>query len=211
MVARADHQACGGEPVDYPAKIKCCGFPIIAAREETALGELVQPIEQAIEAGADAMVTPCPLCHLSLDAWQQKLEKATGRDLRPADHPPVAADRRGRRARGVGAEVPPAHRLGAARAREARAVAQRRARFAALRHLNRRRGGFRRGGSWSRRAGTSPAPARPASRSRRAEPGSAGRLAPPAALQSAARALALCPLLPGRPAARRTAADHQRQ
>jgi succinate dehydrogenase / fumarate reductase cytochrome b subunit len=71
--------ACGGEPIDYPAKIKCCGFPIIAAREETALGELIQPIEQAIEAGADVMVTPCPLCHLSLDAWQQKLEAATGR------------------------------------------------------------------------------------------------------------------------------------
>ena len=74
-------QACGGEAVDYPAKIKCCGFPIIAAREETALGELIQPIEQALEAGADAMVTPCPLCHLSLDAWQQKLEKATGRSF----------------------------------------------------------------------------------------------------------------------------------
>jgi succinate dehydrogenase / fumarate reductase, cytochrome b subunit len=72
-------EACGGEPVDYPAKIKCCGFPIIQAREETALGELIQPIEQAMEAGADAMVTPCPLCHLSLDAWQQKLEQATGR------------------------------------------------------------------------------------------------------------------------------------
>src|SRR6266704_3259353 len=71
--------ACGGEPVDYPAKIKCCGFPIIQAREETALGELIQPIEQAMDAGEDCMVTPCPLCHLSLDAWQQKLEKATGR------------------------------------------------------------------------------------------------------------------------------------
>jgi succinate dehydrogenase / fumarate reductase cytochrome b subunit len=71
--------ACGGEAVDYPAKIKCCGFPIIQAREETALGELIQPIEQAMEAGADAMVTPCPLCHLSLDAWQQKLEASTGR------------------------------------------------------------------------------------------------------------------------------------
>jgi succinate dehydrogenase / fumarate reductase cytochrome b subunit len=71
--------ACGGEPIDYPAKIKCCGFPIIQAREETALGELIQPIEQAMEAGADAMVTPCPLCHLSLDAWQSKLEKATGK------------------------------------------------------------------------------------------------------------------------------------
>ena len=74
-------EACGGEAIDYPAKIKCCGFPIIAAREETALGELIQPIEQALEAGADAMVTPCPLCHLSLDAWQSKLRKATGRDF----------------------------------------------------------------------------------------------------------------------------------
>jgi succinate dehydrogenase / fumarate reductase cytochrome b subunit len=75
-------EACGGTPVDYPAKIKCCGFPIIQAREETALGELIQPIEQAKEAGADAIVTPCPLCHLSLDAWQSKLKKATGKDFR---------------------------------------------------------------------------------------------------------------------------------
>ena len=72
-------EACGGEAIDYPAKIKCCGFPIIQAREETALGELIQPIEQAIERGADVMVTPCPLCHLSLDAWQSKLEASTGR------------------------------------------------------------------------------------------------------------------------------------
>jgi len=74
-------EACGGEPVDYPAKIKCCGFPIIQAREETALGELIQPIEQASEAGADAIVTPCPLCHLSLDAWQSKLREQTGKDF----------------------------------------------------------------------------------------------------------------------------------
>ena len=75
-------EACGGEAIDYPAKVKCCGFPIIQAREETALGELIQPIEQASEAGADAIVTPCPLCHLSLDAWQSKLKAATGKDFR---------------------------------------------------------------------------------------------------------------------------------
>jgi len=74
--------ACGGEAIDYPAKIKCCGFPIIQAREDVALAELIQPIEQAVEAGADAMVTPCPLCHLSLDAWQSKLREQTGRDFR---------------------------------------------------------------------------------------------------------------------------------
>jgi succinate dehydrogenase / fumarate reductase cytochrome b subunit len=74
-------EACGGTAIDYPAKIKCCGFPIIQAREETALGELIQPIEQAKEAGADAIVTPCPLCHLSLDAWQSKLKETTGKDF----------------------------------------------------------------------------------------------------------------------------------
>jgi len=61
-------QACGGDPVDYPAKIKCCGFPI--------------------EAGADVMVTPCPLCHLSLDAWQSKLN-ADRRKRGRAELPPM--------------------------------------------------------------------------------------------------------------------------
>ena len=52
---------------------------IIQAREET-LGELIQPIEQAKEAGADVIVTPCPLCHLSLDV-AVKLKKTTGKDF----------------------------------------------------------------------------------------------------------------------------------
>jgi succinate dehydrogenase / fumarate reductase, cytochrome b subunit len=83
-------EACGGESVDYPAKVKCCGFPIIQAREETALAELVQPIEQALERGADAMVTPCPLCHLSLDAWQSKLNAARKKErLDPLPPMPV--------------------------------------------------------------------------------------------------------------------------
>ena len=115
-------EACGGEAIDYPAKIKCCGFPIIQAREETALGELIQPVEQAMEAGADVMVTPCPLCHLSLDAWQQKLEAATGRKFEHADPAPLAARRRRGRARGVGAEVQAPHRRSAAGAREARSL-----------------------------------------------------------------------------------------
>jgi succinate dehydrogenase / fumarate reductase cytochrome b subunit len=83
-------EACGGEVVDYPAKVKCCGFPIIQAREETALGELVQPVQQAIEGGADAMVTPCPLCHLSLDAWQSKLNAARKKEeLEPLPPLPI--------------------------------------------------------------------------------------------------------------------------
>ena len=74
--------ACGAEPIDYPAKVKCCGFPIILAREDVALGELVQPLQQATDAGADAIVTPCPLCHLSLDAWQKKASRQAGADFK---------------------------------------------------------------------------------------------------------------------------------
>jgi succinate dehydrogenase / fumarate reductase cytochrome b subunit len=74
-------EACGAEPVDYPSKIKCCGFPIVLAREEVALGELIQPLVEAKEAGADAMVTPCPLCHLSLDAWQGKASREADVEL----------------------------------------------------------------------------------------------------------------------------------
>jgi len=74
-------EACGGEPVDYPAKTLCCGFPILLAREKTSMAELVRPLEQALDAGAEAMVTSCPLCHLSLDAWQKNAERARGRKL----------------------------------------------------------------------------------------------------------------------------------
>jgi len=74
-------EACGGEPVDYPAKTLCCGFPILLAREKTSLAELARPLEQALEAGAEAMVSSCPLCHLSLDAWQKSAERAQGKKL----------------------------------------------------------------------------------------------------------------------------------
>jgi succinate dehydrogenase / fumarate reductase cytochrome b subunit len=38
-------------------------------------------IQEAIDAGADCMVTPCPLCHLNLDSRQPEVEKVIGRKL----------------------------------------------------------------------------------------------------------------------------------
>ena len=67
-------RALGGEVADYDAKTKCCGFPIILAREQVALKESHVALSQARDAGADCMVTPCPLCHLAMDAYQRKAE-----------------------------------------------------------------------------------------------------------------------------------------
>ena len=68
--------ALGGEVADYEAKSKCCGFPIILAREQVALKESHVALSQSRDAGADCMVTPCPLCHLAMDAYQRKAELA---------------------------------------------------------------------------------------------------------------------------------------
>jgi len=38
-------------------------------------------IASAKQAGADAIVTPCPLCHLNLDAYQPDIEARVGRKL----------------------------------------------------------------------------------------------------------------------------------
>lgn len=69
-------RALGGEVADYDAKSKCCGFPIILAREQVALKESHVALSQARDAEADCMVTPCPRCHLAMDAYQRKAELA---------------------------------------------------------------------------------------------------------------------------------------
>lgn len=69
-------RALGGEVAEYEAKSRCCGFPIILAREAVALKESHVALSQSRDAGADCMVTPCPLCHLAMDAYQNKAEAA---------------------------------------------------------------------------------------------------------------------------------------
>ena len=71
----------GGEAVDYDGARKCCGFPVITMNRETSLGQAGRHVGDAIDAGADALVTPCPLCHLNLDLQQPDAAKVVGRDL----------------------------------------------------------------------------------------------------------------------------------
>ena len=74
-------RAVGAEPVDYAGKIKCCGFPIILEKENIALTMNGTNLKEAKEAGANAMVTPCPLCHMSLDIYQERAARTVGAKL----------------------------------------------------------------------------------------------------------------------------------
>ena len=74
-------QAVGGESVAYAGRTKCCGFPVILEKEVIAVTMAGANMKGAKDAGADFMVTPCPLCHMSLDIYQERAGKAIGATL----------------------------------------------------------------------------------------------------------------------------------
>jgi succinate dehydrogenase / fumarate reductase cytochrome b subunit len=73
--------ALGGEVVAYDGSRKCCGFPVITMNRDTSLRQAGTHIGDALDAGADCLVTPCPLCHLNLDLQQPEAAKVVNRDL----------------------------------------------------------------------------------------------------------------------------------
>ena len=73
--------ALGGQVVEYDGARKCCGFPIVTMNRETSLRQAGTHLGDALDSGADCLVTPCPLCHLNLDMQQPEAAKIVGRDL----------------------------------------------------------------------------------------------------------------------------------
>ena len=74
-------EALGGTVVDYAGQYKCCGFPIITMNKEASLKQAGRHLGDALDAEADCLVTPCPLCHLNLDLQQPGAERIVGREL----------------------------------------------------------------------------------------------------------------------------------
>lgn len=68
-------EAVGAEVFDFPGKTACCGFPILFINQANSLRMVSNHTGAATDGGADAMVTPCPLCHLNLDGYQPKARK----------------------------------------------------------------------------------------------------------------------------------------
>ncbi|MBV8424178.1 MAG: CoB--CoM heterodisulfide reductase iron-sulfur subunit B family protein [Candidatus Eremiobacteraeota bacterium] len=66
----------GAEAVEYTGSTKCCGFPMRTFNREKSLTMGGNHILEAKGKGADAMVTPCPLCHLNLDGQQPDAARA---------------------------------------------------------------------------------------------------------------------------------------
>jgi heterodisulfide reductase subunit B len=67
--------ATGADSVDWTAKTDCCGASYSITRPEIVLGLSHSVLAAAREAGADCIITACPLCQLNLDMRQRDIER----------------------------------------------------------------------------------------------------------------------------------------
>lgn len=65
----------GAEPVNFPLKAKCCGGMLMTTNEAVGLGLVRSLLDCAAQNGAECIGTICPLCHMTLEAYQGNINK----------------------------------------------------------------------------------------------------------------------------------------
>jgi heterodisulfide reductase subunit B len=72
-------EALGAEVHEWDVGAKCCGAALMTTKKEVGL-ELTGGILSDAE-GADCIVTVCPMCQMNLEAYQDPISQARGKDL----------------------------------------------------------------------------------------------------------------------------------
>lgn len=65
----------GAEAVPFPLRDRCCGSSLVIPELDMTLGLLKKLLDSAAKGGAQCIVTVCPLCQTSLDAYQEMVNK----------------------------------------------------------------------------------------------------------------------------------------
>jgi heterodisulfide reductase subunit B len=69
----------GAEVVEYANKKRCCGGPVLAVDEKTALSVAKEKLDDISAAGANAIGLVCPFCSVMYDSNQKGVEKEFGK------------------------------------------------------------------------------------------------------------------------------------
>jgi heterodisulfide reductase subunit B len=78
-------EACGAEAVEYNPKTSCCGGSVSVYAPEKTLHLIREIVQAAVDAKADVIATPCPLCQQNVEMYQDAINKKFGTDF----HVPV--------------------------------------------------------------------------------------------------------------------------
>ena len=66
----------GAEPVeDYDQKVTCCGGALAFSEPEKSQVQIKKIIESAYDYGAEMIVTPCPVCQMNVEVYQDQINK----------------------------------------------------------------------------------------------------------------------------------------
>ncbi len=80
-------EALGVKVHRHPCEASCCGTSLLMTKPEVGL-TMTSAVLAACE-GAECIVTVCPMCHMNLDAYQDKVSRLLGRTVRiPVIHLP---------------------------------------------------------------------------------------------------------------------------
>ncbi len=72
-------ETVGGEAIrDYEKKVTCCGGALAFSEPEKSQEQIKDIIEAAYDQGADMIVTPCPVCQMNVEVYQDQINKTYG-------------------------------------------------------------------------------------------------------------------------------------
>jgi len=72
-------ETLGAEPVeDYDKKVSCCGGALAFSEPEKSQALIKDIIEAAYDGGAEMIVTPCPVCQMNVEVYQDQINQKYG-------------------------------------------------------------------------------------------------------------------------------------
>ena len=67
-------ETMGADPVEnYDKKVSCCGGALAFSEPEKSQALIKDIIESAYDGGADMIVTPCPVCQMNVEVYQDQI------------------------------------------------------------------------------------------------------------------------------------------
>ena len=77
--SRSRRSRAGGEALtSYDQKVTCCGGALAFSEPEKSQKQIRDIVESAYDAGAEMIVTPCPLCQANVEVYQSEINKKQG-------------------------------------------------------------------------------------------------------------------------------------
>ncbi|UCE88448.1 MAG: CoB--CoM heterodisulfide reductase iron-sulfur subunit B family protein [Pseudomonadota bacterium] len=72
-------ETMGAEPVeDYQKKVQCCGGALAFSEPEKSQALIKDIVEAAYDGGAEMIVTPCPVCQMNVEVYQDQINATYG-------------------------------------------------------------------------------------------------------------------------------------